>query len=81
MNRLLVLLIAIACVIMCRAEEADLLSADSVAACNAVDSVHPPKREIGAIRKTIRGFSKIDNRYIEPQHYNWAFMVQSTFNY
>ncbi|MDO5525055.1 MAG: DUF4421 domain-containing protein [Prevotella sp.] len=81
MNRLLVLLIAIACVITCRAEEADLLSADSVAACNAVDSVHPPKREIGAIRKTIRGFSKIDNRYIEPQHYNWAFMVQSTFNY
>lgn len=65
-------------------------SADSIVACNSVDTtlltphstlLTPPKREIGAIRKTIRGFSKIDNRYIEPQHYNWAFMVQSTFNY
>ena len=32
------------------------------------------------IRKTIRGFSSIDEHYIEPQHYNWAVMLQGTFN-
>lgn len=39
------------------------------------------KRELDPIRKTIRGFSKIDTAYIEPQHYNWSLMGQATFNY
>ncbi|MCH5311333.1 MAG: DUF4421 domain-containing protein [Prevotella sp.] len=38
-------------------------------------------RTMNTIRKTVRGFSKIDKRYIEPQHYNWALMAQGTFNY
>ncbi|MDE6355419.1 MAG: DUF4421 domain-containing protein, partial [Prevotella sp.] len=33
-------------------------------------------REIGSIRKTIRGFSAIDTNYIEPQHYNYTVMLQ-----
>ena len=37
--------------------------------------------DLGVIRKTVRGFSAIDTLYIEPQHYNWALMLQSTFNY
>ena len=35
---------------------------------------------IGSIRKTVRGFSSIDTAYIEPQHYNYALMVQTTYN-
>ena len=37
--------------------------------------------ELGVIRKTVRGFSAIDTNYVEPQHYNWAFMLQNTYNY
>ena len=36
---------------------------------------------LGPIRKTVRGFSAIDTNYIEPQHYNYALMVQTTYNY
>lgn len=39
------------------------------------------KRKIGKIRKVVRGFSAIDTSYIEPQHYNYTVMLQSTFNY
>ena len=34
--------------------------------------------ELGVIRKTVRGFSAIDTNYVEPQHYNWAFMIQNS---
>lgn len=44
-------------------------------------SAFADNRELGTIRKTIRGFSKIDTAYIEPQHYNWSLMGQATFNY
>ena len=37
--------------------------------------------KLGPIRKTVRGFSAIDTNYIEPQHYNYALMVQTTYNY
>lgn len=36
---------------------------------------------LSALRKTIRGFSEIDTCYIEPQHYDFTVMMQSTFNY
>ena len=39
------------------------------------------KRELGKARKVVRGFSAIDTSYIEPQHYNFTVMLQSTFNY
>lgn len=39
------------------------------------------KRELGKLRKTIRGFSSIDTNYIEPQHYNYTVMLQTTYNY
>lgn len=39
------------------------------------------KKELDPVRKMVRGWSKIDTNYIEPQHYNFAFMLQSTFNY
>ena len=37
--------------------------------------------DIGKLRQTVRGFSKIDTNYIEPQHYEFTIMMQSTYNY
>lgn len=38
-------------------------------------------RKMSWLRRTIRGFSKIDTNYVEPQHYNWSVMAQGTYNY
>lgn len=48
--------------------------ADTVAAA-------PQKRKMGFIRRLIRGFDRLDERYIEPQHYVFAAMIQATHNY
>lgn len=37
--------------------------------------------EMGWVKRMVRGFSAIDTNYIEPQHYNFTLMLQSTFNY
>lgn len=34
-----------------------------------------------SIKKTVRGFSKVDTNYIEPQKYNFTVMLQNTNNY
>ena len=51
--------------------------------CWAQDSVavEEPKKELSWLRRTIRGFSYIDENYVEPQHYNWSVMLQCTYNY
>lgn len=36
------------------------------------------KREIGIIRETIRGFDRLEDDYIEPQHYEFTVMMQVT---
>lgn len=36
---------------------------------------------VGLLRRILRGFSDVDTNYIEPQHYNFTVMAQSTFNY
>ena len=33
------------------------------------------------LRRVIRGFSYIDEKYVEPQHYNWSVMLQATHTY
>ncbi len=38
-------------------------------------------REMSKIKRLVRGFSEIDTNYIEPQHYNFTVMLQSTINY
>ena len=40
-----------------------------------------PKKKMGLIRRIIRGFDRLDERYIEPQHYVFAAMLQTTYNY
>lgn len=39
------------------------------------------KHKIGCVKRVIRSFSAVDTNYVEPQHYNFTIMLQSTFNY
>ena len=45
-------------------------------------TVEQPKKE-GWLARLVEKFSEVDTNYVEPQHYNWAFMLQSvnTFDY
>ena len=45
------------------------------------DSAGVQKKEMSWLRRTIRGFSYIDENYVEPQHYNWSVMIQGIYNY
>lgn len=36
---------------------------------------------MSVVRKTVRGFDRLDNAYIEPQHYVFTVMLQVTHNY
>lgn len=56
------------------------LMALSVAA-SAVAQTDGDDDAFDVLRKTVRGFSAIDTNYIEPQHYNFTVMGQTTFNY
>ena len=50
----------------------------------AQDSLHTDtvkKHEIGIIRETIRGFDRLEDDYIEPQHYEFTVMGQITRTY
>lgn len=53
----------------------------SMAILLSLPSTARSKKELDPVRKMVRGWSKIDTNYIEPQHYNFAFMVQGTYNY
>jgi len=44
-----------------------------------VDSVKTKK--MSWLRRTIRGFSYIDENYVEPQHYNWSVMLLGRYTY
>ena len=38
-------------------------------------------RKLSLIRRIIRGFDRLDTRYIEPQHYTFTVMLQGTYTY
>ncbi|MBQ4392777.1 MAG: DUF4421 domain-containing protein [Prevotella sp.] len=67
---LLVLLLAFVDV---RADE----PADSLAA----DTVAPLPRKLGVVRRTVRGFDRLNDDYIEQQHYVCTIMLQATHTY
>lgn len=48
-------------------------------ACDSMVTEQP--RKLGLLRRIIRGFDRIDDRYIEPQHYVFTVMLQSTYTY
>ena len=39
------------------------------------------KRQLSKLRRTIRGFDRLNNRWIEPQHYIFTAMMQVTHTY
>ena len=48
----------------------------------AVDTIQVDKpRELGVVRRTIRGFDRLEDDYIEPQHYEFTAMMQITRTY
>ena len=55
-----------------------LLSALGV---NAQDSLSMETPKKGWLSRLIDSFSEIDTNYVEPQHYNWALMLQSINTY
>ncbi len=48
---------------------------------NASDSLKVEKSKKGWFTRLIDSFSEIDTVYVEPQHYNWALMLQSINTY
>lgn len=47
------------------------------------DTVPVPEqpRKLGYVRRTVRGFDRLDTAYIEPQHYVFTVMLQGTYAY
>ena len=61
------------CIVMLWYGGLALMAQDSTA-------VEQPKKE-SWLRRTLHGFTYIDERYVEPQHYNWSVMLQATHSY
>lgn len=45
------------------------------------EAVAEPRQKMGWLRRLIRGFSDVDENFVEPQHYNWSVMLQATHTY
>ena len=45
------------------------------------EKMEPKKKELSWLRRTIRGFSYIDENYVEPQHYNWSVMLLGRYTW
>jgi len=41
----------------------------------------PHRRKLTPLRRTVRGFDRLDTTFIEPQHYIFTVMLQATHNY
>lgn len=78
MKRFVLGLIVLVTAVPVFAQETAGLAVDSVKADTATTA--SPKK-MSLIRRIIRGFDKIDERYIEPQHYVFAAMLQATSSY
>lgn len=47
----------------------------------AADSLSVDKPKQGWLARLVDSFSEVDTNYVEPQHYNWALMLQSINTY
>ena len=63
--------------VMAKADDRRALRVDSLVA----DSIVKKSSELGIIRRTIRGFDRLEDEYIEPQHYEFTVMGQVTRTY
>ena len=78
MRRIILMAVfVLGCIATAHAADGVTMKTDSIPHLN----VNLNNPELGVIKKTVRGFSAIDTNYVEPQHYNWAFMIQNTYNY
>ena len=68
----LILTIVLMMVTSVRAAATDTLTVDQP---KEPETKEPKKKELSWLRRTIRGFSYIDENYVEPQHYNWSVML------
>jgi len=57
------------------------LAATAAESPDTVPEALPEGRKLGVVRKTVRGFDRIDKQYIEPQHYVFTAMLQFTHTY
>ncbi len=62
----------------CRLSAGDMQRLTAVADSSETEQTG---KKMSWLRRTIRGFSYIDTNYVEPQHYNWSVMLQTTYNY
>jgi hypothetical protein len=59
-----------------------LATALALHAAEPADSLAEAKpKKLSLLRRIIRGFDRLDTAYIEPQHYIYTVMLQSTFTY
>lgn len=79
MRRLLFLLALGCAASVCAQETQDTILSTPVQKADTLPS--PPPRKLSLIRRIVRGFDRLDKRYIEPQHYVFAAMLQATRSY
>lgn len=70
---MLIVLLMMSDIIM--ADDVTGMADDSIANDTAMLAKH---RELGVVRRTIRGFDRLEDEYIEPQHYEFTAMLQMT---
>ena len=71
MNRVLLVFLWVAVSLSANAAEPDTLTIDTVST----------DRQLGVIRRTVREFDRLDDEYIEPNHYEFTVMGQITRTY
>ena len=71
MNRVLLVFLWVAVSLSANAAEPDTLTIDTVST----------DRQLGVIRRTVREFDRLDDEYIEPNHYEFTVMGQVTRTY
>ena len=57
-----------------------MLLMPSLAMAEEPDTI-PHRHKMTVVRRTVRGFDRLDTTYIEPQHYIYTVMLQATNNY
>ena len=56
-------------------------SASALESPDTVAEAQPEPRKLNAVRKTVRGFDRLNSDFIEPQHYVFTAMLQFTHTY
>ena len=72
---ILVMLLTMA-VGVAEADDTDIVDTDSLS-----PDGKPLHKVQQKIKYTVRGFDRLEDEYIEPQHYEWSVMLQATRNY